>query len=96
MVVDFSIAPVGAGESLSTYVAKMFRIIHESGLPYEHHAMGTNIEGDWDEVTALINACRKRILERVNRVSIVIKIDDRKGITDGLARKVSSAKEEMK
>jgi uncharacterized protein (TIGR00106 family) len=95
MVVDFSIAPVGAGESLSSYVAEVFWIIHESGLPYEHHAMGTNIEGDWNEVMALIKVCRDRILERADRVSILIKIDDRKGVTDGLSRKVASAKAKM-
>ena len=96
MIVDFSIAPIGEGESLSSYVAEAFRIIHASGLPYEHHAMGTNIEGRWDEVMALIKTCRDRVLERSNRVSISIKIDDRKGVTDGLSRKVASAKEKMK
>ena len=96
MIVDFSIAPVGEGESLSSYVAEVFRIIQASGLSYEHHAMGTNIEGDWDEVMALIKACRDRVIERSNRVSISIKIDDRKGVTDGLSRKVASAKEKMK
>ena len=95
MIVDFSIAPVGAGESLSSYIAEAFRIIHASGLSYEHHAMGTNVEGDWDEVMALIKACRDHMLERTNRVSISIRIDDRKGVTDGLARKVASAKGKM-
>ena len=92
MIVDFSIAPVGTGESLSAYVAEVFKIIKESGLPYEHHSMGTNIEGDWDTVMAVIKASRDRMLEKADRVSISIKIDDRKGITDGIARKVASAK----
>jgi len=92
MIVDFSIAPVGTGESLSAYVAEVFKIIEESGLPYEHHAMGTNIEGDWDEVMAVIKACRDRMLEKANRVSISIKIDDRIGVTDGIEKKVASAK----
>ena len=96
MIVDFSISPVGVGESLSAYVAEAFKIIEESGLPYEHHAMGTNLEGDWDEVMTVIKACRNRMLEKANRVSISIKIDDRKGVTDGLTRKVASAKAKMK
>jgi len=96
MIVDFSISPVGVGESLSAYIAEVFKIIEESGLPYEHHAMGTNLEGDWDEVMTVIKACRNRMLEKANRVSISIKIDDRKGVTDGLTRKVASAKAKMK
>jgi uncharacterized protein (TIGR00106 family) len=96
MIVDFSIAPVGTGESLSAYVAEVFKIIEESGLPYEHHAMGTNIEGDWDEVMAVIKACRDRMLEKANRVSISIKIDDRVGVTDGIEKKVASARAKMR
>lgn len=96
MIVDFSISPVGVGESLSTYVAEVFKIIEESGLPYEHHAMGTNIEGDWDEVMAVIKACRDRMLEKSNRVSISIKIDDRVGVTNGIEKKVASARQKMR
>jgi uncharacterized protein (TIGR00106 family) len=95
MIADFSIAPIGVGERLSPYLAEVFRLIQKSGLSYEHHAMGTNIEGTWDEVMGLIKACRDRILERADRISISIKIDDRKGVTDGLSRKVASVKAKM-
>ena len=95
MIVDFTIFPTDLGESVSAYVADVFKIIEASGLPYEHHAMGTNIEGDWDEVMAVIKACRDRMLKHANRISISIKIDDRKGITDGIEKKVASAKAKM-
>ena len=95
MLVDFTIAPVGVGESLSPYVAQVFEIIHQSGVAYEHHAMGTNLEGDWDEVMAVVKACRDRLLESSHRVSISLKIDDRVGVTDGLQRKVASAKSRL-
>lgn len=92
MIAEFSIIPIGKGESLSAAVAEAFRIIEASGIPYEHHAMGTNLEGEWEEVLAVIKACRDRLLENANRVSLSIKIDDRKGRTDGLAGKVAAAK----
>jgi len=95
MIADFSIAPVGAGESLSPYVAEAFRIVRDSGIAHEHHAMGTNLEGDWDEVMSVIKACRDRLLERSSRVSISIKIDDRAGVTDGLTRKIRSVEEKL-
>ncbi|MEA3356605.1 MAG: MTH1187 family thiamine-binding protein [Candidatus Bipolaricaulota bacterium] len=95
MLVDFSISPLGKGESLSPYVAQVYRLIEESGLPHEYHAMGTNIEGDWDAVMGLIKSCRDFLLQNVNRVSISIRIDDRKGVTDGLTRKTESAKDKM-
>lgn len=90
MIVNFSIAPIGRGESLSAYLAPVFDLIDASGLAHEHHAMGTNIEGEWDEVMALIKACRDRLLARAGRVSISLRIDDRPGVTDGIARKVAS------
>ena len=95
MIAEFSIYPIGVGESLSGEVAKAFRIIDASSLPYEHHAMGTNLEGNWDEVMAVIKACRDRLLEDSNRVSIAIKIDDRAGQPNRLAHKVDAALHKM-
>jgi len=92
MIAEFSIVPIGVGESLSAYVAKAFEVIESSGVAYEHHAMGTNLEGDWDEVMGVIKACRDRLRETSNRVSLSIKIDDRRGVADGLKQKVASAK----
>jgi len=92
MIAEFSIVPIGGGESLSAHVAQAFQIIEASGVAHEYHAMGTNLEGDWDEVMAVIKACRDRLLETSNRVSLSIKIDDRVGVTDGLQRKVAAAK----
>lgn len=95
MIADFSIAPIGKGESLSSYVAEAFKIIEASGVSCEHHAMGTNLEGDWDEVMGVIKACRDKLLESSQRLSLSIKIDDRKGETNCLSSKVRSAREKM-
>ena len=95
MIAEFSIIPIGKEESLSPYVAEAFAIIKASGVACEHHAMGTNIEGNWDEVMAVIKACRDKLRESSNRVSLSIKIDDRKDATDSISKKVRSAKEKM-
>ena len=41
------------------------RVVRESGLPNETNAMFTNIEGEWDEVMAVV----KRAVEVVAEVS---------------------------
>ncbi|MDD4903336.1 MAG: MTH1187 family thiamine-binding protein [Candidatus Bipolaricaulis sp.] len=92
MIVDFSIAPIGRGESLSAHIADAYRIIEASGLSHEFHAMGTNLEGEWEEVMSVVNACRLRLLETCGRVSISLRIDDRKGPHGRLDRKVASAR----
>jgi len=96
MIAEFSIVPIGVGESVSATVAQAFEVIEASGVAHEHHAMGTNLEGDWDEVMAVIKACRDRLLESSNRVSLSIKIDDRAGATDRLVHKVDSARRKMR
>ena len=59
MIVAFSIAPAGPDDSGSyaAAVAEAVRIVRASGLPHETNAMFTNIEGEWDEVMAVLKEC---------------------------------------
>lgn len=95
MIVQFSIVPLGVGVSMSEYVAKVIKMVDESGLPYKLHAMGTIVEGDWEEIMLLINKCRKTILEETERVLIDIKIDDRKAATGRIEGKVLSVERKL-
>jgi uncharacterized protein (TIGR00106 family) len=70
-------------------VADAVRLVRESGLPNETNAMFTNVEGDWDEVMALLKACVMKVGEAAPRVSVVVKIDHRPGHDDGLTHKVA-------
>lgn len=90
MIAAFSISPLGAGDSVSEAVAGCVAIVRESGLPNETNAMFTNIEGTWDEVMACIKRCVDHVAAAAPRVSLVIKIDHREGVTDGLRSKVAS------
>jgi len=45
VVLDFSMFPLGAGESVSPYVARCLDIVDRSGLEYRCHAMGTDPGG---------------------------------------------------
>ena len=87
MIAAFSITPLGAGDSVGHHVADAVRLVRESGLPNETNAMFTNVEGDWDEVMALIGRCVDTIGEAAPRVSVVIKIDHRPGVTGALEAK---------
>lgn len=95
MLAQFSIVPLGTGVSVSEYVAKVIKIVDESGIPYKLHAMGTIVEGDWDEVMNLIKKCRDTLMKEVERVVIDIKIDDRKGAVGRIEAKVRSVEEKL-
>jgi len=95
MVVDFSIMPVGKGESLSEHVAEAVRLVKQSGLPCRVGPMSTTVEGQWDEVMALVKRCRDKMLAGCNRVYLVIKIDDRKGATGRITGKIESVEAKL-
>lgn len=78
MIVELSIIPIGVGTSLSEYVSMVMKIIQESRLKYESHSMGTNIEGEWDEIMPLIKRCHEGLYQKgVQRISTTLRISDR-------------------
>ena len=90
MLAAFSITPLGVGDSVSAQVAAAVRIVRESGLPNETNAMFTNVEGEWDDVMALLKSCVLTVAEAAPRVSVVVKIDYRPGVHDALHAKVDA------
>ena len=95
MLAAFSVTPLGGDDSVSELVADAVRIVRESGLPNETNAMFTNIEGEWDEVMAVIHRCVQAVAARSPRVSVVIKIDHRPGVTDALHSKMETVEREL-
>jgi uncharacterized protein (TIGR00106 family) len=90
MLVQFSIVPLGKGESVSEHVAGVLKIVDESGLPYRLTPMGTVVEGEWDAVMALIRTCHLEVLKTIPRLITTITIDDRPGKPDRITEKIRS------
>ncbi|MCJ7488830.1 MAG: MTH1187 family thiamine-binding protein [Thermoplasmata archaeon] len=95
MLAEFSVVPVGVGESVSQYVADCMRIVDVSGVDYQLNPMGTVLEGDFDEVMAVIAACHKAISASCARVLTTIRIDDRRGAADMLRSKLESVEKKV-
>ena len=95
MIAAFSITPIGAGESVSEAVADCVGIVRASGLPNETNAMFTNVEGEWDEVMRVIKRCVDHVARTAPRVSVVIKIDHRPGVSGALRSKVESVEQRL-
>jgi uncharacterized protein (TIGR00106 family) len=90
-IAEFTLVPIGVGISLSKYVAACEQVLEASGLSYELHANGTNLEGEWDEVMQAIKACHERVHQMdVPRISTVIKIGTRTDRTQHMTEKVAS------
>ena len=94
MIAAFSVSPAGP-EEVSAAVAEAVRLVRESGLPNETNAMFTNVEGEWDEVMDLIKSCVLRLSKDSPRVSAVIKVDYRPGVTGALRGKVEAVERRL-
>ncbi len=90
MLVAFSVAPSGGTthDSVHDAVAAAVTIVRESGLPNHTDSMFTTIEGDWDEVFAVIKHATEAVGAFGSRVSLVLKADIRPGHTGELTGKV--------
>jgi uncharacterized protein (TIGR00106 family) len=90
MIVAFSISPSAGDETggVSEAVAEAVRVVRASGLPNETNAMFTNIEGEWDEVMAVVKQAVDVVATVSPRVSLVLKADIRPGYTGQLTAKV--------
>jgi uncharacterized protein (TIGR00106 family) len=96
MIVAFSVTPLGVGEGVSDAVADAVQVVRDSGLPNRTDAMFTSIEGEWDEVLAVVKQAVDAVAARAPRVSMVLKADVRRGVTDGLTAKVESVERSLR
>ncbi len=97
MIVEVSVIPIGVGVSLSEYIAEVFKVIKDSGLKYESHSMGTNIEGDWDEIMPVIKRCHDALYTMgVERISTILRISERRDKPYTMRGKMESLEEKIK
>lgn len=89
MLVAFSVTPLGVGDSVGDLVAEAIRVVRASGLPNRTDAMFTTVEGEWDEVMAVIKQAVDVVSAQAPRVSLSLKADVRPGVTGALEAKVA-------
>jgi len=95
VLLEFSMSPLGKGESVGKYVAQSLEIVDKSGLDYRLNPMGTVLEGEWEEVLDVVTQCYKRMRQDCNRISCSIKVDYRKGAKGRLSGKVASVEKRL-
>ena len=94
MIVAFSVAPSGGPSeqpdgSVHDAVAAAVRVVRQSGLPNHTSSMFTEVEGEWDEVMAVVKAATEAVGAFGTRVSLVLKADIRPGYTGELEGKLA-------
>ena len=97
MLVAFSISPTAADDTggVSAAVAEAVRVVRESGLPNRTDAMFTTIEGEWDEVMAVVKRAVEVVAASSPRVGLVLKADIRPGYEGQLTAKVERVEQHL-
>ena len=91
-----SVIPIGAGVSLSGYIAACERVLMESGLEARLHAHGTNIEGELDQVFGAVKRCLEMVHSMgVLRISTLVKLSTRTDREQSLEEMVQSVQEKL-
>jgi uncharacterized protein (TIGR00106 family) len=90
MLFDLSIIPVGGDIHTSEEIGKALTVIEASGLPYQLTPVGTCIEGQWEQVMAVIKECHDRLRQSNSHLITTIKIEDDAGEEDNLSHNVAS------
>ncbi|QEQ95635.1 MTH1187 family thiamine-binding protein [Neptunomonas concharum] len=91
VMVDLCVVPIGVGVSVSEYVTACQREIQAAGLSHQMHAYGTNIEGDWDDVFAVVKRCHEVVHEMgAPRVTTSMRVGTRTDREQTISDKVQS------
>lgn len=95
VLIDFSMSPVGKGESLNPYVSRIIDHIDKSGIDYKLTAMGTILEGDYDDVMSVVRGCFNELKKDCPRISMTLKMDYRKGEAGRINSKIDRVEQEL-
>ena len=95
VLLEFSMSPLGKGESVGKFVSRSLDIVDKSGVAYRLNPMGMVLEGDWDEVFGVVKQCYERMKKDCGRISCSIKVDYRKGAKGRLYGKVASVEKRL-
>ncbi len=88
VLAEFSMFPTDKGESVSFYVAQILKEIDHSGITYQLTPMGTILEGEWSAVMNVITRCFEVLQPQCRRISMVMKVDYRKGKQSRMQSKI--------
>ena len=97
-ILEISVMPLGTGTpSVSRFVVGAVKILQaEKGVKYEMSSMGTNIEGDLEQLLDLAWRMHRSAFDAgAQRVVTTMKIDERRDQMASIQSKVASVKREL-
>ena len=95
VLLEFAMSPHGKGESLSAQVARIIDVIDRSEVTYQLTPMGTILEGEFDDVMAVVAACFRTLQADCTRIGMNLKMDYRAGSDSRMTSKIERVQEHL-
>jgi uncharacterized protein (TIGR00106 family) len=96
VLVEFAMFPTDKGDSVSPYVSRIIKMIHESGITYKLTPMGTIFEVDeMPDALAVIAIAYSQLEPDCGRVFATVKFDIRKGKSNRMESKINSVEKKI-
>ncbi|MFT4562782.1 MAG: hypothetical protein ACI9BW_002529 [Gammaproteobacteria bacterium] len=96
VMIDLCVVPLGVGVSVSEYIVECERIIADAGLSSQLHPYGTVIEGEWDDVMAVVKQCHLKVHDMgAPRISTSMRIGTRTDRAQTMQDKLDSVTEKL-
>lgn len=96
VIMDLCVVPIGAGVSVSKYVAACLKILKDANLKTSLHAYGTNIEGEWDDVFHAVKKCHEKVhYMGAPRITTTIKLGTRVDRDQTMEDKIESVEKKL-
>lgn len=86
MLAELRVTPVEGKTSFARLIADLVPVLAESPLRYQVHAMGTTLEGELEDILALVRRSHEEARKHADRVLIELSLDDRGGAEGELVR----------
>ena len=88
-IAEVQVIPIGSGVSVRAEVKRAHRILEEAGLNAQLHSNGTNLEGELEDIFAVIARIHETLhAEGTARLSTHIKVGTRTDKESSLAGKL--------
>lgn len=89
VLAEVSVIPL-SGAEMRPRVDAALEVIKQSGLKYEVGALGTTLEGNLDEILAVVKRIHQAVMNgQCDRLITEVRIDERRGKTCTIAKEVA-------
>jgi uncharacterized protein (TIGR00106 family) len=90
MLIELSIVTLGRGTHMSKDLAEILKIVDDSHIRYALTPFGTCMEGEWDELMAVVKKCHECARSLSRHILTTIRIEDEAGVDNKLVDNVAS------